>query len=257
MIKWRLVLTTLPFVAIVLGLAAVRDYVLHFKGVIEFSEISPILSVVSLIIGFMLAGVLADYKEGERIPGEIAATLETIGDTVDVVVDLSKETDVRDMRSKFLSLVATVDTWLVRRNHIENCYTAMNSFKDLASRMHTAVSVNYSIRCLGELHNLRRLVTRADVIERTSFIPAGYALLDLLVASSLLLLLAANFKSALSEYFLLTLFGLIYLYLDRLIRDVDQPFMYRSATLSSTEVSPFPLHEYRERLEAMQGQDAI
>ncbi len=86
MVKWRLVLTTLPLVAIVIGLAVVRDFVLHFKGVIEFSEISPILSVVSLIIGFMLAGVLTDYKEGERIPGEIAATLETIGDTVDVVV---------------------------------------------------------------------------------------------------------------------------------------------------------------------------
>ncbi len=156
------------------------------------------------------------------------------------------------MPSKFLSLVATVDTWLVRRNHVENCYTAMNAFKDLAARMHAAVSVNYSIRCLGELHNLRRLVTRADVIERTSFIPVGYALLDLLVGSSLLLLLAANYKSVLSEYFLLTLFGLIYIYLARLIRDIDQPFLYRSGTTGSAEVSPFPMQEYRERLEAMQ-----
>jgi hypothetical protein len=254
MIKWRLVLTTLPFVAIVIGLALLRDYVLRVKGVIEFSEISPVLSVVSLIIGFMLAGVLTDYKEGERIPGEIAATLETIGDTVDVVVSLSKEQDLRDMQSKFLSLVESVDTWLVRRNYVENCYTAMNAFKDVAGRMHTAVGVNYSIRCLTELHNLRRLITRADVIERTSFMPVGYALLDLLVGSSLLLLLAANFRSTLSEYFLLTLFSLIYIYLDRLIRDVDQPFLYRSTTIVSAEVSPFPLHEYRERLEAMQDQ---
>lgn len=252
MIKWKLVLTTLPFAALVVCLALVRDNVLHFKGVIEFSEISPVLSVVSLIIGFMLAGVLTDYKEGERIPGEIAATLETIGDTVDVVIGLSKEADTQDMRSKFISLVATVDTWLVRRNQVENCYTAMNAFKDVAGRMHTAVGVNYSIRCLSELHNLRRLITRADVIERTSFMPVGYALLDLLVGSSLLLLLAANFKSALSEYFLLALFSLIYIYLDRLIRDVDQPFLYRTSTVASAEVSPFPLHEYRERLESMQ-----
>ena len=254
MIKWKLVLTTLPFVAVVVGLAWVRDYVLHIKGVIEFSEISPVLSVVSLIIGFMLAGVLADYKDGERIPGEIAAALETIGDTVDVVIDLSREADLTDMRSKFLSLVATVDTWLVRRNHVENCYTAMNAFKTIAGRMHTAVGVNYSIRCLGELSTLRRLITRADVIERTSFMPVGYALLDLLVGSSLILLLAANFKSVLSEYFLLTLFGLIYIYLARLIRDVDQPFMYRSTRSDTAEVSPFPLQEYRERLESMQDQ---
>ena len=236
MLKWRLLLTTLPFVAIVIGLALVRDYVLHIEGVIEFSEISPILSVVSLIIGFMLAGVLTDYKEGERIPGEIATALETIGDTVDVVNALGKEQDTRDMRSKFVSLVATVDTWLASRNNVENCYTAMHAFKDLASRMHTAVGVNYSIRCLGETHNLRRLITRADVIQRTSFMPVGYALLDLLVVSCLMLLLAANYKSVLSEYFLLTLFSLIYIYLDRLIRDIDQPFRYRSAASASAEV---------------------
>jgi uncharacterized membrane protein len=251
MIKWKLMLTTLPFVLGVVVLAYVRDHILHLQGLIEFSEVSPILSVVSLIIGFMLAGVLADYKESEKIPGEIAATLETIGDTVAVVVALNKEADVHDFEPRFHSLVSAVDDWLNRRVGVDYCYAALSDFRDVVQRMHPAVGVNYTIRTLGETNNLRRSITRADVIERTSFIPVGYALLDLLVGSTILLLLAANYKTSVSEYFLISLFSLIYIYMDRLIRDVDQPFLYRvnKNITSSAEVNPYPLQEYRQRLE--------
>jgi uncharacterized membrane protein len=250
MIKWKLMITTLPFVALVVGLAFLRDYVLHLKGVIEFSEISPFLTVVSLIIGFMLAGVLTDFKEGEKIPGEIATSLETIGDTVEVVIALNKETDVSDFEPKFHHLVATIDDWFIRQVDVGKCYTALDDFRDVATRMHAAAGVSYTIRCLGEVHTLRRSITRADVIERTSFVQVGYALLDLLVVSTLLLLLAANYNTVVAEYFLLTLLPLIYIYLDRLIRDLDRPFMYhhRKSNSGSADVNPYPLQEYRRRL---------
>jgi hypothetical protein len=82
--------------------------------------------------------------------------------------------------------------------------------------------------------------------------PAGYALLDLLVGSSVLLLLAANYKSVTAEYFLLSMFSLIYIYMDRLIRDADQPFRYRApqTEAGSAEVNPYPLQEYRQRLQS-------
>ena len=251
MVKWRLVLTTLPFVALVVALVFVRDYVLHLKGLIEFSEISPFLTAVSLIIAFMLAGVLTDFKESEKIPGEIATSLETIGETVLVAISLSKESDVSDFAPKFHHLVSTVDDWFIENVCVDECYTALNDLTGILTRMHTAAGVSYSIRCLGEVHNLRRLITRADVIEHTSFLPVGYALLDLLVGSTLLLLLAANFKSVAAEYFLAALLPLIYIYLERLIRDLDQPFRYRSnkSISGSAEVNPYPLHDYRKRFE--------
>lgn len=251
MIKWRLVLTTLPFVALVVGLAFVRDYVLHLKGLLEFSEISPFLTAVSLIIAFMLAGVMTDFKESEKIPGEIATSLETIGDTVELAISLNKESDVSDFRSEFHHLVSTVDDWFIENVCVDECYTALNDFTEILTRMHAAAGVSYSVRILGELHNLRRLITRADVIEHTSFIPVGYALLDLMVGSTMLLLLVANYKTVAAEYFLVTLLPLIYIYLERLIRDLDQPFRYRSSKSisGSAEVNPYPLHDYRKRLE--------
>jgi hypothetical protein len=257
--KWKLMLTTLPFVTVVVGLAVLRDNVLHLTGVVEFSEISPMLAVVSLIIGFMLAGVLTDYKESEKIPAEIATTLETIGDTVQIVLALNKDADLGDFEARFHALVATVDDWFMRRVEIENCYAALSDFRNVVQRMHPAVSVNYTIRALSELHNLRRSISRADVIQRTSFIPVGYILLDLLVGGTLVLLLAANYKTPASGYFLIFMFSLIYIYMDRLIRDVDEPFSYRLGNHApgSAEVNPYPLQEYRERLEGVQPDVAL
>src|SRR3989304_9569460 len=115
MVKWKLLIKTLPIVALVVALALVRDYVLQVDGIIEFSEVSPLLSAVALIIGFMLAGVLTDYKESEKIPGEIATTLETIGDTVQIAGALNKGTDSSDFDARYHALVCTVEDWFMRR----------------------------------------------------------------------------------------------------------------------------------------------
>ena len=250
MIKWKLLITTLPIVALVVALALVRDHVLQVKGIIEFADVTPLLSGVALIVGLMLAGVLTDYKESEKIPGELATTLETIGDTVQAVIAVSKDGDTGELDGRFRSLVGAVEDWFLRRTDVESCYRALEEFRSVIKTMHAA-GVPYAARTLGELHNLRRLVTRVDVISRTSFIPAGYALLDLLVATTVVLLLLSNYKSVIAEYFLITIFSLIYIYLVRLIRDVDDPFEFEpgQAQGGAVEVDPYPLIEYRRRLE--------
>ena len=251
-VKWNLVFKTLPVVAIVLALVLIRDHLLQAKGVIEFSDISPLLSALALIAGFMLAGVLADYKESEKIPGEIATTLETIGDTVQVVIALNKEVDISRFEPSYRTLVATVEDWFMRRIEVDRCYAVLEDFRTVVTKMHSAAGVNYTIRGLAETHNLRRLITRVDVITRTSFIPVGYALLHLLVATTLILLLISNYRSPIAEYSLIALFSMIYSYLVLLIRDLDTPFDYATEgkTGGSAEVDPYPLQAYRQRYES-------
>jgi hypothetical protein len=257
MAKWKLFLKTLPWVAGVLAIALLRDYVLHLKGFVEFGDVSPLLPAIALIIGFMLAGVLVDYKESERMPGEIATELETIGDTVQVVIALNKEADASQLEPRFRALVSTVEDFFMRRNGVNRCYAALDDFRQVAPTMQEAAGTLYSIRCLGEMHNLRRLITRTDVISRTSFVPVGYALLDLLVGISLILMLASSYKTPLAEYSLIALFSLIYIYLLLLIRDMDEPFGYapQQDIRGSAEVDPYPLREYRQRCEAQMNDD--
>ena len=77
-------------------------------------------------------------------------------------------------------------------------------------------------------------------------------MLDLLVGCTLILLLISNYKSVTAEYLLIGLFSLVYIYMARLIRDLDEPFLYKDEKVpnGSAEANPFPLSEYRARLES-------
>ncbi len=74
MVKWKLLVTPLPFPLGVLMLNVILDRGLGFEGIIDFSDLGAILTAGAFLIGFMLSGVMADYKESERLPGEIAAS---------------------------------------------------------------------------------------------------------------------------------------------------------------------------------------
>jgi hypothetical protein len=107
-------------------------------------------------------------------------------------------------------------------------------------------------RAQGEIHQLRRSIARVEVISSTSFIQAGYALLDLMVGATVLLLLLANYKNAAIEYLIIGFLSFVYLYLLGLIRDLDSPFDYAPAgrPKGAAEVDPAPISDYRQRLAA-------
>ena len=106
-------------------------------------------------------------------------------------------------------------------------------------------------RATSELNTVRKLVTRMGVVSRTDFLAPGYALLETLTALVIGLLLVARFKYPLAEGLLVGFVTLIFVYMVRLIRDIDGPFEYtQDGQAGASEVELFPLTEYRARLEA-------
>lgn len=102
------------------------------------------------------------------------------------------------------------------------------------------------------MNAVRRIVGRLDVIERTGFLSSGYAILEVMVAAILLLLLASRFKTPVAEYTLVASISLIYVYMLRLIRNIDDPFDYgpNLEVRGAAEVELFPLTEYVARARA-------
>jgi len=249
MIKWRLVWTSLPFAALMLGLVIVRDNVLRAKGLVALGDVTEILAAVSLILGLMLAGVLSDYKDSERIPGDLAVTLEGLGDTVESVTGNGANPG---LRMAMRDLVVTVDDWLQRRVELDAMDFSMAHFRKALRSAGSDVSESFVGRCLDALHSLRAPIMRADVIMHTSFLPAGYALMYLLVTVTLILLLAAEYPSRPAEYLLVTALSLIYIFMLRLVSDLDDPFGYGTAKRrgGSAEVNPYPVVRYRQRLDS-------
>jgi hypothetical protein len=115
----------------------------------------------------------------------------------------------------------------------------------------------YVSRCLSEQHNLRKIISRIDVIRRTQFIQTGYALLQMFVITSMALLVFSNFRNWQVQFLVVGTLAMIYMYLLRLIRDLDNPFEYEGGFVegATADVSPHPVLDFRDRLEASLATD--
>lgn len=99
-----------------------------------------------------------------------------------------------------------------------------------------------------EQANLRKLFTRTTVIKRTSFIATGYAFLEVLTIVIIGLLLITKFESIVTGLILVSFFTQIFVYMIRLIKDIDHPFEYpASGKVRAADIDLFPLIEYHER----------
>ncbi len=255
MVKWRLMLTTLPFVGLAVALKVfVFDPWLAAGGIVDFSDLGFVLTGGVFLVGFMLAGTMADYKEAERLPAEVACSLETIEETFEQAAASKSALDARALRGLVRDTADRIDAWLHRKATFENVVSALEAVAQAMRQVEQAGATPIGVRGINELHGLRRSVTRMSVISRTGFLATGYAMLETLTVVTVALLMIARFKSMLAETVLVGLITLIYVYMLRLIRDIDDPFEYREGgTAGAAEVDLQVLDDYRRRLAARLG----
>jgi hypothetical protein len=254
MFKWRLLITTLPFVVGALALKVGIERLLDFHGLIEFSDMSPILTAGTFLIGFMLAGTVADYKEAEKLPAEVACLLEEIEETFVQAAVGRPEVDLNADQRTVLDAGQSLWDWLHKRRTDEEMFASLERFGARINDLERRGAGPLASRSLRELHNLRRNVTRISVISRTGFVAAGYALLEVLTLAIMAMTIVGHFKNFLTEVVLVPFIALIFVYMLRLIRDLDDPFDYSpDGSRGAVEVELFPLKEYLDRLKARLG----
>jgi hypothetical protein len=251
MLKWRLFVSTLPYVVLVAAVKLGLTRIAGFPGWIEFSDMSPVLTAGTFLTGFMLAGTLADYKEAEKLPAELACVLESIEETFVQAAKGREELDLQAQRRVVLDTGKVIWDWLHRARKPEEMFAALERLGLTIAELEDHGAGPHASRALRELHNLRRAVTRIGVISRTSFIASGYALLEVLTVLILGMTVIGRFKNFLTEMVLVPFIALIFVYMLRLIRDLDDPFEYApDGARGTVEVELFPLKEYLDRLSA-------
>lgn len=250
MLKWKLMLSTLPVVAILLAVKLFLEHVLGFEGLVAFSDVGIILTSGVFLIGFLLAGTMADYKEAEKLPADLACTLETIEEIFVLAATGRPALDLAELRRQLLALTDTIKHWLMGSRTVAEVYAAMTQLNVVLQDLERAGAGPYASRAVPQLLMVRRCVSRIDVIVRTGFLPPAYALLEVLIVMIITLMMIARFNSIVAECLLVPFVALVNIYMLRLIKDVDNPFDFRAGSrdASSGEVALFPLDEYRERL---------
>ncbi|MFT3837231.1 MAG: hypothetical protein QM723_09575 [Myxococcaceae bacterium] len=249
-VKWKLMVTTLPIVGVIVAVKVGLEQVVGWPGIVDFSEVGIVLTAGVFLTGFMLAGVMADYKESEKLPGDLASTLETLEDIVVQACAHKQTLQPLPLRRAVADLAVDIRAWLFKSKTQEQAYEALTRFGEVLQQLERDGGGAYASRAIGELHNLRKTITRIGVISRTGFLPPAYALLETLNVLIVVLLVASKFKSVLAEFILVPFVTLIYVYMLRLIKDIDDPFEYSpdGKKQGGAEVELFPLEEFRQRI---------
>jgi len=248
LIKWRLMVTTFPLTVVVVVVKVLLETVLHFYGLVEFSEISLVITGGIFLMGFMLAGTLSDYKESERIPAEMACALEGMEDTFRLAWLFKPQFDLKACLAQLHELTDTLLKYFHHEETEETVYRKIDAITEIAVFVERTGMGSTTSWVKREQANLRQLFARMSVIKRTHFISTGYAFLEVLSVVITGLLLMSRFDNLIIGIILVSFITQIFFYMVRLIKDIDHPFEYPTdGKVRAADIDLFPLSEYRNR----------
>jgi hypothetical protein len=243
--KWSIAFKIMPLVILV----AILKFISHKFG-LEVMELNALFtSLVAgtiFLIGFLISGVLSDYKESEKLPSEISASLKTLfDDTYTIYKGKNSDTARQFIEFQKLFMNSLMD-WFYKKERTKSILEKISMMNDFFIELDKeGVQANYIIKLKNEQNNIRKMILRIDTIRDTEFVGSAYAIVEamgFLVAIGLILIKIEPFYASLFITLLVT-FLISYMFL--LIKDIDNPFDYSIHGESGTEISLKPLHDLK------------
>jgi hypothetical protein len=206
---------------------------------------SALVAATTFVTAFVLSGILADYKLSEGLPTEICSAIEAMSnDKADANADCNRmeaythsNYDAVPMQQALADLLAAIYNWLIERNAIAPVLQQIDELSKWYGILEEFSAPPLISRLQAEQAKLRQIVMRIHVIRETNFVPAAYAILELFTAATILALLFVRGGLWERDFILSTALFVAFVYLQLLIRDLDNPFDYSDR--SSVDVSLF------------------
>jgi hypothetical protein len=209
---------------------------------------SSFFAGVFFTISILFTAAMTDFKEAEKIPGELAILVKALYNDARLTSTLSGAgagaTDIPRHVQDLLGVI--MDNF--RKNHwhkslLDQQMNQINEDITELWRKNTATSVLLKLR--DNLTNIDRLSHRIDYIAYTDDIPGAHIVADIALGAVFLIFVFAQNDWGVGG---LVLFGAITFVLSSimlLIHDMDNPFEYGRDTLADVDLSVlFELQKY-------------
>jgi hypothetical protein len=248
--NWRL-----PLQAFAIAVAIVLIRVVLDKAGLERISVSPLVATIItatvFILGFLLTGVLSDYKESEKLPGDLAVSLGVIADECAVLWRHKQAAPARDCLLHVVDLVSSFKRWFCKTERTQVLSEKLSALGDHFFLLEPFTQANFIVRLKQEQTAITRMLTRIHTIRETSFVASGYTMAVIATGLVLIGLLSLKVSPWYESAFLVGVIALFLAYLILLIRDLDDPFDYgEDGTARGEEVSIKPLYDLEKRLAA-------
>jgi hypothetical protein len=245
-LRWRVVAST---AVIVLGIVVIKLLVAGFE--LEFISLSPLFTSVLaggvFVLGLIVAGTLADYKEAERVPAEITAALTNIHDDCAAFKQAFPDFDLERLEDTEVHIVASFLDDLAANTDSTKALEAINTLNESFLELdRVGVQATYTSRLRNEQSALRRNVLRVYHVQRTEFLPSATLLIQAIVAIILTVLVFMEIEPTYEAAIILGFISFFFISLLRLLRIMDRPFHIEERT--DDDVSLFLLRNFVDRL---------
>lgn len=245
--KWVTGFRILPFAIA----AVVLKYVFHQLGW-EVLSLSPLLTGLIaasvFLLGFLISGVLSDYKEGEKIPGDLAANLESLFQEVSLHYQSRKNAVSLEFMEYLLKFTAALTVWLHKNTPTRDLLNQLTGINRFFLALGRSAEISYIVRMKGDQSAIRRNVIRADIIRSTSFVPSGYAIAEATIFVVTLGLWLTKMDFGFESLFLIGVIVFVLVYMMSLIQNLENPFDYGQTWGVQDEVSLKPLEDVQQRM---------
>jgi len=248
----RIIASSLGVVAVVIASKAIA----HLLGV-EVLSLNPLLAGIVgadiFLMGFLLSGVMGDFKESERLPGEVAGSLEVMYDEAGRIArrigESGPKAAAESLVEEVRDLAAAVHAWFYKRQCTATLMGRLSAIGPRTDEIESPAQAGSVARLRQEQHNLRRTLIRIHTIRETSFISCGYLIAWITTALLSLALILSRMDPFYESLFIVGVIIFLLSFLLLLIGDLDNPFGYYEKA-SSQDVSLKPLEDALERMNA-------
>lgn len=245
--KWGIALRILPWAVGII----VLKLILHQLN-IEPLSFSPLLnSLIAsnvFLLGFLLSGTLSDYKESERLPGELASSIETINDEF-LITHKSKNTKAtKEALLHMNDFTQSLILWFQKKERTKIIMEKLTKFNDYFLEFEKLTQPNFIVRLKQEQHFLRRTIHRVHHIREVSFVSVGYAVSEITTVLLIIGFLLAKIDPFYESLFFIGIVAFLMLYMIALIKELDNPFEHYADKNDAVIVSLKPLLDLEEKL---------
>ena len=247
--RWRLAIKTVPFVAVIVLI----KFIIHYFGY-EFltlnSLFTAIISANIFLIGFLISGTLVDYKESEKLPGDLSASMETMADEGLIIYKNKKSQEAKNFLLKLSQFNKSLLDWFYKKEKTNKLMEKLVSFNDDFLVFESQTQANFIVRLKQEQNSIRRMINRIHTIRETSFLGTGYAIAEIITLILVIGLIFIKMDPFYESVFFISFVSFILIYMIYFIKDLDNPFGYYEGEDNLVEeVSLKPILDSQKRLE--------
>lgn len=241
---YRIFFTSLIITAVVI----VAKYVLHdldVEIIVLGSLHTSVIAGTFFVIGFLLSATIADYKESERIPAEIASTLENMYEDARSIQPNYAKFDMELFRKRLLKVATALTSDIRHGKH--NAHAQIHGMSESFTQMEKAgVPANFIVKLKQQQAQLLRHLLRVNYIQRITFIPSATILAWSIVCLVIVMLLCTEIEPFFAGVLLVAGISFILMYMLLLLRVIRTPFHTEGATRD--DVSLYQLDEAISRI---------